>query len=366
MLRLVFFCLCICSSALAQYRIGVIISQSGQSLAIGQAQVRAVQHFKDQLGRFASEVELLVRDDASFPAETLKQAQDLIENQHVLALVCCSSSSNLKAISAYLSQQPILTLSPNDLPDSNNLSEPSWMLSTKPSLYKLLQSIILHLSDQGQQSLGVMTPENSVGSDVQKALSLLLSPGGIRLAVLQTYAVDSAVLTPEALWVATRLPESILVWGGARDSVLAYQALRERGFEGNVILNPNGINLSEVEGAHVVLSPLQVASSLAITHPNYQNSLDFANQIRPINMDTAYLYDALDLLKAALEQVYTFGIPTDNLPALRYALRDALIGLGAITGVAATYDYSETDPIGVMPLSLVMGKVNQGKLVFVP
>jgi hypothetical protein len=77
-----------------------------------------------------------------------------------------------------------------------------------------------------------------------------------------------------------------------------------------------------------------------------------------------YLYDAIGLIKAGLEQVFTFGIPSNDIPALRYALRDALIGLGPYTGVAATYDYTDSDPIGIDPFSLVLGKVSQGKLVF--
>jgi branched-chain amino acid transport system substrate-binding protein len=356
--------LCFYSLGVAQYKIGVIISQSGQAASTGQEQIKAVNLFIKQLqNQGFTQIEILLRDDASHPQEALEQAKHLIETQGVVALVCCTLSTSVKAISDYVTSQAILLLSPSDLPTNSN-----WMFSTKPNLDRLLQSVILQLSAKSQQSIGVMTLNSSLGSSVEQSLQLLLSPGGMRLGVLQTYSPEATVLTPEALWVATRLPESVLVWGLARDSALAYKALRERGYEREVILNPdslNNINLLEVEGASFILSPVHLANSLPTTHPSYLNSFNFASQMAP-DLEAAYLYDALNILKLALEQVFTYGIPKDDIPGLRYALRDSLIGLSPYAGVAASYDYSETDPIGIDPYSLVIGKVIQGQLVFQP
>ena len=288
MLRFILVLMLMASVASAQYKIGVIISQSGQATLMGQQQAKAAQLFIRQLqtqGAFAKSLEIILRDDASSPQETLEQAKDLIENHGVLALVCCTLSANLSAISEYLNGQPIITLSPSDLPASTG-----WMFTTKPNLERLLQSVILQLSAKNQQSIGVMTPD-SMSASVENALALLLSPGGMRLGVSQTYSPDATVLTPEALWVATRLPETVLVWGLAQDSALAYKALRERGYERDIILNPallgnsseinssGGINLLEVEGASFILSPVQVASSLPNTHPSYLNSFRFASEM---------------------------------------------------------------------------------------
>ena len=374
MFRYFFIFIFMTSLASAQYKIGVVLSQSGQAALTGQQQTKAAQLLITQLqiqGTFGKSLEIILRDDASSPQETLAQAKDLIENQGVLALVCCTLSANLTAIAEYISSQSIVTVSPSDLPTPSN-----WMFTTKPNLERLLQSVILQLSVKNQQSIGVMTPD-SISASVENTLSLLLSPGGMRLGVLQTYSPDATVLTPEALWVATRLPETVLVWGLAQDSALAYKALRERGYEREVILNPallgsgginssGGINLLEIEGASFILSPVQVASSLPNTHPTYLNSFRFASQMAPITPDAAYIYDAISIIKAALEQVYTYGIPSNDISALRFAIHDALIGLGPYAGVAAVYDYSGSDPIGIDPLSLVIGKVSQGNLLFVP
>ncbi len=359
MFRYFFTFLLMASLASAQYKIGVIVSQSGPASVIGQQQAKVIQTFQ------ASGIEIILRDDASSPQGTLEQAKDLIENQGVLALVCCTLSANLSAIAEYVNTQSIITLSPSDLPTTTD-----WIFSTKPTLERLLQSVILQLSAKNQQSIGVMALDSTKAS-IENALSLLLSPGGMRLGVLQTYSPEATVLTPEALWVATRLPETVLVWGLAQDSALAYKALRERGYEREIVLNPallgnGGINLLEIEGASFILSPVQVASSLPNTHPSYLNSFRFASAMALVTPDAAYVYDAISIIKAALEQVYTYGIPSDDISALRYALRDALIGLTPYAGVAAVYDYQETDHLGIDPLSLVIGKVSQGNLLFAP
>jgi branched-chain amino acid transport system substrate-binding protein len=350
--------LCFFSCGFAQYNIGVIISQSGQAATDGQAQLEAVKLFTSQLQENFESLKIIIQDDGSNPQETLEQARDLIVNQGVIALVCCTLKDSLEAISETVNDQSIITLSPSDLPQAS-----TWVFSTKPDHYRMLQSVILQLAAKGQQSIGVMTLDSSLGYEVDNALKLLLSPNGMRLGVMQKYPPDASVLTPEALWVATRLPETVLVWGTSRDAALAYKALRERGYERDVILNPEsltGINLLEVDGASFILSPVQMSENLPHTHPTYLNSFRFASHMPPVNINAAYLYDALGLLKAALEQVFTYGIPSNDIPALRYAMRDALIGLDAYNGVSAVYDYSETDHLGLDPYSLVIAKLSQG------
>ena len=334
-------------------------------------QARALDVLEAQLRQsvFGRNIQLIIRDDASLPANTLREAQYLVETENVLALVCCTLETQSKAISDYVQTQNILTIATSDIPDDE------WLFTVKPDTRRYIQSIMLQLSRKGQQSIGVMTLDNSFGDTVQNALDMLLTPGGMQLAVLQRYRPDVTVLTPEALWVATRQPSSILVWGLQQDTTLAYNALRKRGFEKDVILNPallDGVTIPTFYNNAVFPVPAVMVPTLPDTQPNYLESFRFVTAMATnygpnrVGFRGAYAYDAVILVEHALEQALTFGIPADDTANLRFALRDALIGMPAYKGAAAVYDYSDSDNIGVDPYSLVLAKVVNGALVALP
>jgi branched-chain amino acid transport system substrate-binding protein len=370
----IFFAIFLCLSSVAyaqSFKIGVILSQTGQASQVGQMQVKALDVLKAQLRQsvFGKNLELVIRDDASTPATALSQARELVETDNVLALICCTLANSSQAISDYVQTKSILTIAMSDIPRSN------WLFTVKPDTQRYVQSIILQLSRKGQQSIGVMTLDNGYGDAVQNALNLLITPGGMQLAVMQRYRPDVTVLTPEALWVATREPSSILVWGLQQDSTLAYNALRKRGYEKDVILNPallDGLTIPTFYNDAVFPVPAVIVQTLSETQPNYLESFRFVTAMATnygpnrVSYQGAYAYDAVMLLEGALEQALTFGIPPEDTGNLRAALRDALVGMPPYKGAAAVYDYSDVDTIGVDPYSLVLAKVINGVLVSTP
>lgn len=350
------------------YKIGVILSQTGQASQVGGMQARALDVLESQLRQsvFGKTIELVIRDDASLPANTLREAQNLVEAENVLALVCCTLESLSKAISDYVQTQSILTIAMSDSPKND------WLFTVKPDTQRYLQSIILQLSRKSQGSIGVMTLDNGYGDAVQNALDLLITPGGMQLAAIERYRPDVTTLTPEALWIATRQPSSILVWGLPQDTSVAYNALRKRGYEQTVILNPallDGTTIPTFYNDAVFPVPAVMVPTLPDTQPNYLDSFRFVTAMSTnygpnrVSFQGAYAYDAVMLVESALEQALTFGIPPDDTANLRFALRDALIGMPAYKGAAAVYDYSDNDSIGVDPYSLVLAKVVNGVLV---
>jgi branched-chain amino acid transport system substrate-binding protein len=353
------------------YKIGVILSQTGQASQVGGMQARALDVLEAQLRQsvFGRNIQLVIRDDASLPANTLRAARDLVATENVLALVCCTLESLGKVISDYVQTQNILTIALSDVPNND------WLFTVKPNTQRYIQSVMLQLSRKGQQSIGVMTLDNTFGDTVQNALDMLLTPGGMQLAVMQRYRPDVTVLTPEALWVATRQPSSVIVWGLPQDTSVAYNALQKRGYEHNIILNPallEGVTIPTFYNDAVFPVPAVMVEALPDTQPNYLESFRFltamATNYGPnrVGFQGAYAYDAVMLVEAALEQALTFGIPADDTANLRYALRDALIGMPSYKGAAAVYDYSDSDHVGVDPYSLVLAKVTNGVLVSLP
>ena len=375
-MRLIFF-LVVCSSfAFAQpaqpFRVGVVVSQTGSARLDGEAQARAVTALGTRLrrvGTFAQNLEVTVRDDAGDPATALRQVRDLVENGEVHALVCCTTAAATQAVAPYVEAAGVLTLALSGLPPDSGFDPGFWLFTTQPDDERLLQSVVLRQAAAGQTRFGLMTLANSYGDDAAASLARLFDPGAnTSLVVEQRYSPAATVLTPEALWVATRVPDTVFVWGLARDSALAYAGLRARGYEKDVVLNPallepeSRVNTATFNGGLFPVSPAELAI-LPPTQPSYSSLQTYRRDLAAaypagrVPSAGAFAYDAVALLEAAFEAAYTYGVPLDSVTALRSVLRDAFVGMGPVTGATAVFDYDENDHIGVVPSSLVLARL---------
>ncbi len=355
------------------FRVGVVVSQTGGARLAGEAQARAVTALGSRLrrlGTFSQALEVTLKDDASQPATALQQVRDLVESG-VHAVVCCTTAAATRAVAPYAEAAGVLILALSDLPPEPGF----WLFTVKPDAERLLQSVVLKQAGQGRTRFGLMTLDNSYGDDVAAALGRLFDPGAdTRLVVEQRYSPAVTVLTPEALWVATRLPDTVVVWGLAQDSALAYAGLRARGYEKDVVLNPDLLepesraDPTRFRGGLFPVSPAEV-SVVPPTQPSYEalqtyrRDLAGAYPAGRVPSAGAYAYDAVALLEAAYEAAYTYGVPLDSVTALRGVLRDALVGMGPVTGATAVFDYEESDHVGVVPKSLVLARLTPNGLV---
>ena len=351
-------------------RIGVVVSQTGAARQSGQAQVSAVKVLAAKNRSGILNFEVLVRDDGSSAVTAAQQVQELVETDEVHAVICCTTAAATEGIADYVERSRVLTLSLSEVASPN-----FWLFTVKPDTQRLLKSVILNRARAGETRFSLMTLDNSLGDEVVGAVEQLLSPdSGVLLVAERRYPPNVSVLTPEALWVATRLPDTVIAWGLPGDSKVAYEGLRDRGFEKEVVLNPGLLepgartNLEALSGSLFPVAPAQVASSLPMSHSLYETvttfERDMATRYGPGRTPVAgaYAYDAFNLIKAAVEQSYTYGVPTDDLTTFRGVLRDAFVGMGLRAGATAKFDYSENDHVGVKADSLVLAKLTRGRL----
>ena len=344
-------------------RVGVIVSQSGLAAREGQAQAQAAASLDEawQNDFFAQRIDLLMRDDGSSPLAAAELTRELLESG-VHALVCCTTSEAL-AIAAPIAQDAgVLLLSPSALPEDtlsqDALSQDNaWAFSVRPDTPALVRSALLQLSRLDRASVGLMALNTELGDEVLALLERLSVPGGAELLGTQRYRPSINVLTPEALWIATRQPGAVFVWGEDRDTRLALAALRERGFEGPVLQRPGTTPLT---GSSQLISPYEFAADLSEDHPSFESLATFERNLAQLygpgrsTLEGAYLYDALLLVKAGLEQALVYGVDPTNTERFRSALYDAFLASGEVAGVTAVFDFEAGSFSGVEPYSLLL------------
>ena len=369
------------TAALADgWTVGVIVSASGPHTEIGRAQAYAAERTAAAFRRdgvFGAPFEVVVRDDAGDPRRAEALAAELVE-AGALAIVCCTTPAATARVADALDTRstPHLALAEADLAGR------FWSVSLAPTERTRLTAIAVDASTQGKASLAMMTLDSAFGAAALEAFERALADAGRSLAGEARYPADATVLTPEGLWIATREPGAVVVWGLPRDLPVALDGLRRRGYEGIVYaraaalpaaawarLVPAAAHAFDAEdawtGVRVALPPASLAGLLPPDHPHAAAVSAFVGRVlggdptvaSPAERGTmAQVDDALVWLHAAFEQVAAIGLGADAATR-RLAVRDALVGAPLARLAAGAYDAAEDAPQAARWQGLVVGFV---------
>lgn len=357
-------------------RLGLVVSQSGAAAADGRAQASAAQAFETRLnaagGVFGQPLELVIADDASDPVRAARLAAELIE-EGVDALICCTTPAASTRVAGLAQERSVLLLAPSGLAVQPQGSR--WAFSLAADDAVVIRALVGDASRQGYRALGLMTLDNRFGEEISARLEAQLAAGSMVLAGEARYRPDATALTPEALWVATRNPDAVVVWGLARDVELAVAGLRRRGYRGPIYARPEvldplagGVDLFALEGVVFPVGATAVWPQLSPQHPSYRAAEAYDRLVRGLYGSAAVapggavVYDALALLGSAYEQVVALGVVLERVEVRRQALRDALIGLGPVAGAAGVYDLTEREASAALPSGLVLAVARSGRL----
>lgn len=366
--------------AATPFSVGVIVAKEGTAQVAGDAQALAAIAYASRLraagGIFGTPLEVRVEDDAGDPTRAVQLAKTLI-GEGVDALVCCTTRAASEPVARLAEASGVVLLSPTTLQGVGG--RPYWSFALAPRDEDALAAVVADASARGLPSLALMTLDNGFGDRTVTDLRALLKVAGLGYAGEARYPPGAGDLTPEALWIATRQAGGVVVWGLKGDLLAALDALKRRGYHGPVyarsaLLAPvaGGLPLDRLNGVRFAVPPVAVAQGLpseATCRRAAQTAARRLNAVYGGVIDlapAAPVYDALDLLRAALEQVAALRLPSGQLAARRQALRDSLVGLPARCGAGGRYDLQEGRREALQPSGLAMAVVRSGQLVAVP
>ncbi len=356
-------------AAARSWLVGVIVSSSAGS-PLGAQQARAAEFAAAALARrgvYGAPFVVDVRDDGGEPRRAEAIARELID-QGALALVCCSAPAAGERVSRLAESAGVVLLGL----DGAASVERRWTLSLRPDVRTQLTAIAVHVAEEGKSALALMTLDNAFGHDAAESFERALADAGREPVGTVRYSPAATVLTPEALWAATRAPGAVVVWGLARDTALALDGLRRRGWLGPAYVRPETVpaavwgrlssareSPSEPPDAGDVwwqvssaVAPVSVLEALPPDHPNREAAETVSERlsVAGVRLDpaarasVAAVDDALVLLQRAFEEVAALALPpTLPLSSLRHAVLDALLSAPPQPLSAGTYDARSGD-----------------------
>lgn len=391
---------CLVTSTYAQtpasaLQVGVIASRTGGASAQGAAQWLLAAQRDAELraagGIFGVSVSVVLRDDAGDPARARQEAEALIDAGS-LVIVCCTTPLATRAVAEIAEGAGVTLLAPTTF--AGVTEQPYWAFSLAPDDTDALAAIVADAYRENRPTLALMALDGAVGDEAERDLAALLAVVGATLTHVERYAPGVRELRPEALVVAASQPGGVVVWGLQDDLLVAYEALRRRGYEGSVYARTALLTLGHAQlpwarlmNARVAVPPALAApatlprspDTTAPQHGTWGSAgacaaAAFVDAERLAAVPgaaanavaTSPVLAALDLIESGLEQLIALQIPSEEPAVLRQALRDALVGLPALCTGAGLLDLRDGAANALDPAGLAIATVTSRGLSALP
>ncbi|MDF1747943.1 MAG: ABC transporter substrate-binding protein [Alphaproteobacteria bacterium] len=358
------------TSAMADVKIGVMVSSTGPAAIVGVPQKNSAAILPTEIG--GEKVEYIILDDGGKPTEAVNNAKRLISEYNVDALLGPSLSPNAMAVLNFVAEAktPMLAAVGTDAVIYPADERRHWTFKTAQANRLILQIEIDNMAKNGIKTLALLRLNDSLGEEWAASLEPIAKAAGIEVVAEERFLRNDTSVTPQVIQIMAKKPDAVLVAACCGASVLAQTSLVERNYKGT-IYQTNGAASDEftrqsgkaAEGALMAAGPLQVVNELADDNPIKKVALDYIALYektygeRPSTFGSN-IYDGGILLQAAIPVALKTAKP--GTAEFRAALRDAIENSKDVVGTQGIFNMTPDNHNGMDGRAAVMMIVKDG------
>ena len=369
--------LCVLSlSASAQVKIGVMVSATGPTSAIGIPQRNTAALLPTKIG--GTTIEYIVLEDGGDATRAVQNAKKLISESNIDALIGPSTTPNAFAILDIIAEAKVPLLA---TVGTQSVVEPidakkRWVFKTTQNDDLIAAALIKHMVRNGVKTIGFIGFNDPYGENWYKVFSALAEKAGIRIAASERYARADQSVTGQALKLVGAKPDAVLIAAVGGPAVLPQATLYDLGYKGRIyqthaVAADDFIRLGKekVEGTILAAGSMLVIDDVAETDPIRKVALVYIGAYekqygqKPATFG-ANTWDAGLLLERALPVALKIAKPGNE--AFRVALRDALEQERDVVGCQGVFNMSPTNHNGMDERARVLVTVRDGKFRLLP
>ena len=364
------------STASAQIRIGVMVSATGPTSAIGIPQRNTAALLPTKIGD--ATIEYILLEDGGDTTRAVQNAKKLIGENNVDALIGPSTTPNAFAVLDLVAEGkvPLLaTVGTQSVVDPIDAKK-RWVFKTTQNDDLIAAALVKHMVKNSVKTIGFMGFNDAYGENWYKVFSGLAEKAGIRVVANERYARADQSVTGQALKLVAAKPDAVLIAGVGGPAVLPQATLRDLGYKGRIyqthaVATDDFIRLGKekVEGTVLAAGSMLVIDDVADTDPIKRVALVYIAAYekqygqKPATFG-ANTYDAGLLLQRAVPVALKSGKP--GTEAFRVALRDALERERDVVGCQGVFNMSATDHNGMDERARVLVTVKDGRFRLLP
>lgn len=364
------------ATAAAQVKVGLMVSATGPTTAIGTPQKNTGDILPKKVGDVT--VEYIQYEDGGDTTRGVQNVKKLIQENHVDAVIGPSTTPIALAILDPLTEAKVPLLA---TVGSSNVIEPMdakrrWVFKTTQNDELIGSALVKHMVKNGVKNIGFIGFKDPYGENWYKVFSALAEKAGIKFVATEYYLRTDPSVTGQALKVLAAKPDAVFIAGVGGPAVLPQVTLRDQGYKGPIyqthgIATDDFIKLGKdkVEGTILAAGPMLVIDEIADSNPikkvalNYIATYEKQFGQKPSTFG-ANTWDSGIILERAIPAALKAGKP--GTEAFRSALRDAIEKEREIVGCQGVFNMSPTNHNGMDDRARVLVTVKDGKFRLLP
>ncbi len=355
----------------AQIRIGLMVSATGPTSAIGIPQKNTGALLPTKIGD--ATIEYIQLDDGGDATRAVQNAKKLIQENNIDALIGPSTTPNALAILPVIAEAKVPLMA---TVGTQSVVEPldanrRWVFKTTQNDDLISEALLGHMLKNNVKSVGFIGLSDPYGENWFKVFSGQAAKAGLSVVASERYARQDQSVTGQTLKLIAAKPDVVLIAGVGGPGVLPQVTLRDQGYRG-VIYQTHGIATDDfirlggakVEGTVLAAGPMLVIDEIPDSNPIKAVSLRYIQGYeklygtRPATFG-ANTYDSGLILQHAIPEALKKAKP--GTEAFRVALRDALENAGNVVGCQGVFNMTPTNHNGMDKRARVLITVKDGK-----
>ena len=357
--------------ATAQIKIGLMVSATGPTSAIGIPQKNTGALLPTKIGD--ATIEYIQLDDGGDTTRAVQNAKKLIQENNVDAIIGPSTTPNALAILPVIAEAKVPLMA---TVGTQSVVEPldanrRWVFKTTQNDDLIAEALLGHMVKNNVKTVGFIGLNDPYGENWYKVFNELGSKAGVSIVGSERYARQDQSVTGQTLKLISAKPDAILVAGVGGPGVLPQATLRDQGYRGPIyqthgIASDDFIRLggAKVEGTILAAGPMLVIDEIPDSNPikavsmRYIQAYEKMYGSRPATFG-ANTYDSGLILQHAIPEALKKAKP--GTEAFRVALRDALENSGNVVGAQGVFNMTPTNHNGMDKRARVLVTVKDGK-----
>ena len=364
------------ATASAQVKIGLMVSATGPTSAIGIPQRNTAALLPTRIGD--ATVEYFQLEDGGDTTRAVQNAKKLIGENNVDALIGPSTTPNAFAILDIIAEAKVPLLA---TVGTQSVVEPvdakkRWVFKTTQNDDLIAAALLKHMVKNNVKTVGFIGFNDPYGENWYKVFGTLAEKAGIRIIASERYARADQSVMGQALKLIAAKPDAILIAAVGGPAVLPQATLFDQGYKGRIyqthaVATDDFIKLGKekVEGTVLAAGSMLVIDDIADTDPIKKVALIYIGAYekqfgqKPATFG-ANTYDSGLILQHAIPSALRVAKPGSE--AFRSALRDAIEQERDVVGCQGVFNMSPTNHNGMDERARVLVTVKDGRFRLLP
>ena len=364
------------TSALAQIKIGLMVSATGPTSAIGIPQKNTGDLLPKKIGD--ATVEYISLEDGGDATRAVQNVKKLVQENNIDALIGPSTTPNAFAILDVIADGKVPMMA---TVGTSSVVEPldakkRWVFKTTQNDDLIAAALLKHMVKNGVKTVAFIGFNDPYGDNWLKVFSALGEKQGVKVVAAERFNRTDQSVTGQTLKLIAAKPDAMLIAAVGGPAVLPQATLRDQGWKGPIyqthaVATDDFIKLGKdkVEGTILAAGPMLVIDEIPDSNPTKRIAQSYIAQYQkqfgsvPATFG-ANTWDAGLLLERAIPAALKVAKP--GTESFRIALRDALEKEREVIGCQGVFNMSADNHNGMDERARVLVTVKDGKFRLLP